>query len=37
LTSTIFSDPFPMMQARDPAWTRERWDRAMAEIGAAWD
>jgi hypothetical protein len=29
----IFRDPFPVIQARDPAWTRERWDRALAELG----
>jgi hypothetical protein len=29
----IFRDPFPVIQARDPAWTRERWDRAMGELG----
>jgi hypothetical protein len=24
----IFRDPFPMFEARNPGWTRERWDRA---------
>ena len=26
------SDPFPLVRARDPSWTRERWDRAAAEL-----
>jgi hypothetical protein len=28
----IFRDPFPALQARDPGWTRERWDAALAEL-----
>ncbi len=28
----IFRDPFPSLQARDPGWTRERWDAALAEL-----
>jgi hypothetical protein len=27
------SDPFPLVCAKDPSWTRERWDRALAELG----
>jgi hypothetical protein len=26
-------DPFPRVSGHDPAWTRERWDRALAELG----
>jgi hypothetical protein len=29
----IFRDPFPSVQGRDPSWTRERWDAALAELG----
>jgi hypothetical protein len=26
-------DPFPQVRRYDPSWTRERWDRALAELG----
>ena len=29
------ADPFPLVRAKDPSWTRERWDRAVAELGLA--
>ncbi len=29
------ADPFPLVRAKDPSWTRERWDRALAELVAA--
>ena len=29
------ADPFPLVRAKDPSWTRERWDRASAELGMA--
>jgi hypothetical protein len=25
-------DPFPLVRAKDPSWTRERWDRASTEL-----
>jgi hypothetical protein len=25
-------DPFPLVKRQDPGWTRERWDRAVAEL-----
>jgi hypothetical protein len=25
-------DPFPLLKRQKPDWTRERWDRAMAEL-----
>lgn len=25
-------DPFPLVRARDPSWTRPRWDAALAEL-----
>jgi hypothetical protein len=28
-----FRDPFPLFEARNPGWTRERWDRALSELG----
>jgi hypothetical protein len=28
-------DPFPLVRARDPGWTRGRWDAALAELGAS--
>jgi hypothetical protein len=28
----VFRDPFPAWQARNPDWTRERWDAAMVEL-----
>jgi hypothetical protein len=32
IRARIFRDPFPALQARDPGWTRERWDAAMEEL-----
>ena len=29
------TDPFPVVCAKDPSWTRERWDRAQAELEGA--
>jgi hypothetical protein len=29
----IFRDAFPEFQARNPGWTRERWDGALSELG----
>ena len=29
----IFRDPWPAFEARNPGWTRERWDVALAELG----
>jgi hypothetical protein len=29
------ADPFPLVRAKDPSWTRERWDRASAELEEA--
>jgi hypothetical protein len=29
----IFRDPFAAFQARNPGWTRGRWDRALSELG----
>jgi hypothetical protein len=26
-------DPFPLLKREKPEWTRERWDRALAELG----
>ena len=31
----IFRDPFPEFHRRDPDWSRERWDAAMAELEGA--
>ena len=28
-------NPFPVVRAKDASWTRERWDRALAELGGA--
>jgi hypothetical protein len=28
-------DPFPQVRRHDASWTRERWDRAVSELGAA--
>ena len=25
-------DPFPLLKREKPEWTRERWDRAVAEL-----
>ena len=27
-------DPFPLLKREKPEWTRERWDRAVAELEA---
>ena len=32
LRSGSRADPFPLVQAKDPSWTRARWDRALAEL-----
>jgi hypothetical protein len=31
----IYRDPFPEFHRRQPDWSRERWDAAMAELEAA--
>jgi hypothetical protein len=30
----VFRDTFPAFQRMNPDWTRERWEAAMAELGA---
>jgi hypothetical protein len=31
----IFRDPFAAFQARNPGWSRERWDAALVELGVS--
>jgi hypothetical protein len=31
----VFRDPFPEFHRRNPEWSRERWDAAMAELERA--
>jgi hypothetical protein len=28
----LWGDPFPLLRREKPEWTRERWDRAVAEL-----